>query len=156
MNNLLEIKGYTGQLIVTERKIIIKRKGLGGFIAKGGLAGDKEIPIKSITAIEFRNANWLTNGRIQFSIHGEVGHKGGALSAVNDENTLIFTKAQNDNFTKAKLLIEELMIKEERNQSQMVNQISNADELRKFAELKNQGLITEDEYNKKKKDLLGL
>lgn len=156
MENLMEVKGYTGQLIITNHKIIITRKGFGGFIARGGLAGNKEIPIKSITAIEFKNANWITNGRIQFSIHGEVGHKGGAVSAVNDENTIIFTKGQHDNFVKAKALIEELMQKIEQNANVITSQISIADEIRKFAELKDQGLITEDEFNKKKKDLLGL
>jgi hypothetical protein len=156
MENLLEVKGYTGQLTVTERKVIIRRKGLGGFLARGGMAGDKEIPIKSITAIEFRNANLLTNGRIQFSIHGEAGHKGSAVSAVNDENTIIFTKSQHESFAKAKALIEDLMQKAEQHTGTVVNQVSSADELKKFAELKNQGLITEEEYNKKKKDLLGI
>ena len=155
MENLLEVKGHTGQLIVTDRKIIIKRKGLGGVIARGALAGDKEIPVRSITAIEFKEAGWLANGRIQFSIQGEVGHKGGAVSAVSDENTLIFTKGQQDGFVQAKKLIEELMAKAEQPTHQIVNQVSSADELKKFAELRQQGLITEEEFNKKKKELLG-
>ena len=153
---LLEVKGHTGQLIVTDRKIIIKRKGLGGAIARGVLAGDKEIPIKSITAIEFKNAGWLANGRIQFSILGEVGHKGGAVSAVNDENTLIFTKGQQDAFVQAKQLIEDLMTKAEQPAQPIMHQLSAADELKKFAELKQQGLITEEEFAKKKKELLGV
>lgn len=154
MENLMEISGYTGQLIVTDKKIIIKRKGLGGFISRGILNGDKEIPIKNITAIQFRNANWLTNGSIQFSIHGEMGHKGNAISAVNDENTLIFTNSQKEDFIKAKQLIDELMSKAEKSEINSTQQISIADELKKFSELKDQGIISEDEFNIKKKELL--
>ncbi len=34
--------------------------------------------------------------------------------------------------------------------------MSEADELKKFAELKDQGIITEEEFNTKKKQILGL
>ena len=34
--------------------------------------------------------------------------------------------------------------------------ISEADELKKFADLKDQGIITEEEFNAKKKQILGL
>lgn len=155
MNILLEAYGYTGQLIVTDQKIIIKRKGLGGFIARGILKGDKEIPIKNITAIEFKNANWLTNGRIQFSIHGELGHKGGAISAVNDENTLLFTNGQKEVFIKAKQIIDELMSRTDTDKNKSsVSEFSIADELKKFAELKERGIISQEEFDKKKTELL--
>ncbi len=156
MSVLLEVKGYTGQLVITEKKIIIKAKGLGGFLAKGPLAGDKEIPIKSITAVDYRKAGMLANGHLQFSIQGEMGHKGGGFSNTSDENTVIFTKKQGDDFMKAKELIEELMEKVDHSQGTTVNQLSPADELKKFGDLRDQGLITEDEFNAKKKEILGL
>ena len=37
-----------------------------------------------------------------------------------------------------------------------VNSVSEADELKKFADLKEKGIITEEEFNKKKKEILGL
>ena len=37
-----------------------------------------------------------------------------------------------------------------------VNSFSEADELKKFADLKDKGIITEEEFNKKKKEILGL
>lgn len=155
MENLMEVSGHTGQLTITENKIIIQRKGIMGFIARGILNGDKEIPISSITAIQYRDANWLANGQIQFSVQGELGHKGGAFSAVNDENTILFTNKQKENFAKAKTLIDELMNKSKKNDSQVVQQLSVADELKKFSELREQGILTEEEFNIKKKELLG-
>lgn len=155
MENQNEFKGYNGQLTVTDTKLIIKRKGLLGFISNGS-AGDKEIPIKSITAIQFKKASMLTNGQIQFSIQGELGNKGNSLSSVGDENTILFTKKQSESFEMAKNLIDKLMVKANETPSQVISQVSPADELKKFAELKEQGLITEDEYNVKKKEILGL
>ena len=37
-----------------------------------------------------------------------------------------------------------------------VRSVSEADELKKFADLKEKGIITEEEFNKKKKEILGL
>ena len=37
-----------------------------------------------------------------------------------------------------------------------VKSVSEADELKKFADLKEKGIITEEEFNKKKKEILGL
>jgi hypothetical protein len=156
MNGPTEIKGYNGQLLISENKLTIKRKGLGGFLAKGAMSGDKEIPIKSITAIEFKNANMLTNGFIQFSIHGEMGDKRGGVRVASDENTILFTKSQQDSFVKAKATIEDLIAKAEKTSQTVVNNVSAADELKKFAALKEEGLITEEEYQMKKKELLGL
>jgi len=154
MNQLLEIKGRNGTLIVTENKIIIKRKGLVALLNKGS-ASDKEIPIKNISAIEYFKGNILLNGKMQFSVSGEVAtlqSKPGGF----EENTIIFLKKQSSDFLKAKKMIEDLREKLEQNSNTVINQISSADELKKFLELKEQGIITEEEYNSKKKELLGL
>ena len=46
-------------------------------------------------------------------------------------------------------------IEEKKNQDNK-GSISQADELKKFADLKEQGIITEEEFNAKKKQILGL
>ncbi|WP_335729682.1 SHOCT domain-containing protein [Psychroserpens sp.] len=151
---MLEIKGRNGTLVVTENKIIIKRKGLVALLNKGS-ASDKEIPINNISAIEFFKGNMLVNGKIQFSVPGEVAvlqSKPGDF----EENTIIFLKKQSSDFLKAKKMIEDLKEKLEQNSNPVINQISNADELKKFAELKEQGIITEEEFKTKKKELLDL
>ncbi|MDE7100544.1 MAG: SHOCT domain-containing protein [Anaeroplasmataceae bacterium] len=42
------------------------------------------------------------------------------------------------------------------NSSVNINQVSAADELKKFKELLDTGIITQEEFNTKKKELLGL
>jgi hypothetical protein len=147
-------RGYTGQLAIRGDKIIITRKGFGGFLSRGPMSGDKEVPIKNITAIQFRKAGMLSNGFIQFSILGEVGHKGGVLTKVNDENTVFFTKRQSSEFSKAKEEIEKLM-EQAKNSSPIESKFSSADELAKFAKLRDDGIISEEEFNQKKNELLG-
>ena len=55
MSSDIILKGINSILEVYETKIIIKTKGILGFMTKG-LKGDKEIPYKSITAIQFKPA----------------------------------------------------------------------------------------------------
>ncbi|WP_300603860.1 SHOCT domain-containing protein [Niabella sp.] len=153
MDVLLEANGYTGQLVITNTKVVIRRKGLGGIIARGFLASNKEILIKNITAISFRNANWLTNGCIQFKTHGEVRCEIDNINVVNDANALIFTYGQRERFIKARQVVEGLMDTYAA-QSDILPQISVADELKKFASLREQGIITQEEFLKMKNQLL--
>ena len=59
---------------------------------------------------------------------------------------------------KIKLKIDELISKhrQSNNNSNVVNQISVADELEKFSNLLEKGIITQEEFDLKKKQLLGL
>ena len=55
-----------------------------------------------------------------------------------------------------KEIIDDLMKKSKAPQASVVSKLSEAEELEKFASLKERGLITEEEYNHKKKEILGL
>ena len=57
--------------------------------------------------------------------------------------------------TVANTFINAVKFKSKENSSTETNK-SDADELKKFAELKDQGIITEEEFNAKKKQILGL
>ncbi|MGV0921851.1 NINE protein [Empedobacter falsenii] len=101
----LTIKGVGGQITLTSKRVIIKRQGL---LAKSGhgYKGNKEIPMKNITAIQFKSPGSLTNGYIQFSILGGLESKGGIFDATTDENSVMFTKAQESNFNEIKRYID--------------------------------------------------
>ncbi len=99
-----------------------------------------------------KKTNMLTNGYIQFSFLGGKEAKGSLMEATRDENTIMFTSVQQANFEKAKIIIEDIL----RNNSMSTNSsnVSIADEIEKFSLLKDKGVLTEDEFNQKKKDLL--
>jgi TM2 domain-containing membrane protein YozV len=101
----VNVNGLGGQICLTNKRVIIKRQGL---LAKGahGYKGDKEIPIKNITAVQFKSSGSVTNGYIQFSILGGNESRGGAFDAAGDENTVMFTSKQEFAFREVKRYID--------------------------------------------------
>ena len=145
-----EFKGYNGTLILTNTGVIIKR-GIKGFLLGGGmLRGDKTIPHSSIIAVQLKKAG-LTAGYIQLTLKGGSEAKAGLFQSVKDENTINFYNNKNKDFEEVKRLIEEKI-----SAGDVQSNKSNLGELEKLAELKEKGIITEEEFNAKKKSILGL
>ena len=145
-------EGRGGTLIVTETGVIIRRSG-GLFSSHG--TGEKNIPYKSITAVQFKKAG-LTVGFIQLTLKGGVEAKGGAFEAVTDENTVIFgTEEKTREFERAKTIIGQRII-EANSTSPVSNNTSDLEQLEKLASLKEKGIVSEEEFQAKKKQILGL
>ncbi len=101
----VEVEGINGQIRLTQNRVIISRKGAKAFVTQG-LKGDKEIPISRITAIQFKPADNLINGYLQFSIQGGWESKGGVFAATQDENTVMFSVFQQPTFEEVKRYID--------------------------------------------------
>ena len=148
-----EYKGYNGNLIFNDLGVVIKR-GAKGFILGGGmLRGDKSIPYSSIVAVQLKKAG-LVAGYIQLTLTGGSDAKGGLWQSATDENTINFHAygKNNELFAEAKKLIEQKM-QEVRGGNQHKSVV---DDLEKYAQLRDRGVLTEEEFQKKKKQLLGL
>ena len=157
------LKGANGSVSVFEDRVVIKREGITAKMTQGFFSGDKELMIKDISAIQFREGTNLANGFIKFVIPGEVSHSGGLSDKVKDENAVMIRKGMFDNKVNEQWLeLKEMvqgMINKEKEQTSQVNVVqetSSADELAKFADLKEKGIISEEEFEAKKKELLGL
>jgi len=144
-----EFKGRNGFLILTDNNVIIKRGVRGVLLGGGMLRGDKTIPYSSIVAVQLKKAG-LTPGYIQLTLKGGSETKSGLFESIKDENSINFRNGQNKNFEEAKRLIEEKI------NNASVSENNNLNELEKLAELKEKGIITEEEFNAKKKQILGL
>jgi len=144
-------KGYCGQIELYNNKICIRRKGFFSFL-QHGLKGDKNIMISSITSIQFKAAG-LTNGYIQIAFSGGKEAKGGIFQAGKDENTVMFTKRQQPLFEKIKDAVESRL---QSGKGISASPGSDADELAKLADLRDKGILTEDEFQHKKKQILGM
>lgn len=145
-----EYKGYNGTLILTHTGIIIKR-GVKGFLLGGGmLRGDKTIPYSSIAAIQLKKAG-LMAGYIQLTLVGGSEAKAGLFQSTLDENSIHFQAhgKNNELFAEAKEVIEQRII-ESKGGGQ-----GGADDLEKFSKLRDKGVITEEEFQKKKRVILG-
>ncbi len=149
------LKGVNGQIAVYEDRIIIERRGVNGFMTHG-LAGAKTIPMDSIMSVQFKKGNMLTNGFIQFGILGGREGRGGVFNATRDENTVMIKQSTNGEAHQIKDYIEGIIINRSKNQGTVVQQVSPAEELKKFKELLDMGAISQEEFDAKKKQILGL
>jgi hypothetical protein len=156
---LLEAKGINGQILLLPTKIRIKRKGL---LALGtlGVQGDKEIYIDQISSIQLKGSG-VTSGYIRFSFIGGQESKVGIFDTTRDENAVVFGKKQQPAFEAIKQAVEQKMheIRSGRMQQpvQQTPQQAQPDipqQIQKLAQLKDQGILTEEEFNRKKSELL--
>ena len=150
-----EMKGANGQLMVYEDKVIIERKGANAFLYYG-FAGAKTIPLSSIKSVQFKKAGKVFGGYIQFSILGGVECQGGLNNAISDENSVMIAAKDNDIAQKIKDYVESRIIEYSKPQVTVAQQLSAADELKQYKELLDMDIITQEEFDSKKKQLLGL
>lgn len=148
----MEVKGLNGSIELTESKIVMKRKGFTAFLGHG-FKGDKEIFLNQISSIQLKKCSMLTNGYIQFAFSGGKEAKGGIVQATSDENTVMFKKKMEPDFIMLKDKIEEAITKFN---SPAPKTDGALDNLEKLAKLKEQGILTEEEFTAKKKQILGL
>jgi len=145
-----QYKGYNGFLILTDTGVVIKR-GMRGFLLGGGMMrGDKTIPYSRIVAVQLKKAGMVA-GYIQLTLMGGSESKAGLFQSTTDENSINFHAygTNNQQFAEAKRIIEERITQGE-------NRNSGINDLEKLAELKEKGIISEEEFSAKKKQLLGL
>jgi DNA-directed RNA polymerase subunit RPC12/RpoP len=161
------MEGRGEVLEVYEDKVSIISEGISAFLSQGlsGLKGTKTIPFFSIMAVQFKTAGF-TNGYLQFSIVGGIENEGGILGTggfgepVNN-NTFPFTNGFFGNSDNNEIAAEiknfiEGKIRELRTAPQKaVSSTSLSDELAKLANLKNQGALSEEEFQAAKRKLIG-
>jgi hypothetical protein len=165
---VMEVAGKNGQIALYDDKLVIKRAGVLS-LATQGLKGTKEIPLSQITAIQLKQCSKWAGGYLQLSIHGSTESKGGLMSAIQDENSVLFgtsdpraifeaTIIENINAEWIKLKEEILRRAEIARKPLGAAQTapSSLDEIEKLASLRQRGIITEDEFQAKKKQLLGM
>jgi hypothetical protein len=150
---VFKMKGVGDELEVFEDKLTITPKGMLGLMAKG-LKGTKTIPFTSITATQFKKSG-LISGYIQFTLHGGKESTGGALAAASDENSFMFA-GQNELAEKVRDYIEERVQAVKVHPATGSDAVSKADEIRKYKALADDGIISMEEFEQKKKQLLGL
>ncbi|MBJ8090218.1 SHOCT domain-containing protein [Bacillus cereus] len=154
MDRIFEFKGAGKTIVKIEGNFIrLKRKGALNFL-NHGLDGEKTIDINNMTGIQIKKANFFTNGYIQFIFMGSQESKRGVMAAATDENTVMFTKREQKMAEEIKEYIESMLVNKSR--PQVAASVSGADEILKYKELLDQGVITEEEFRAKKKQLLGI
>ena len=146
---------------VNENSITISRPGAISKFTHG-FVGDKTIMLNQITSVQFKKSTAFTTGFLQFIVPGTVeAKKRKLLERVKDENIVYFKDPwghyanENRVAQSIKEYIENYNFKQNQPQ-QIINKNSNLDEIKKLKELLDMKAISEEEFDKKKKELLNL
>ncbi|KAA9370783.1 hypothetical protein FOF68_07500 [Lactobacillus jensenii] len=144
--------------------VTITRKGLRNFVNRGKL-GSNKIPYWAISSVEYRKST-MFGGKIELHTVSGPQHNGGlggidptfAFTAYGSSTAVPFRNGKNEEMAKLKDFIQEKIEEAHKpQQSQPVqNQVDPADELVKLKKLLDENIITQDEFDAKKKQLLGL
>jgi len=151
---ILNFEGMNGQIELYKDKLIIKRQGFFAVLSHGFTKGNKTIYLNQITGIQLKLGGPVFVGYIQFTLPGGIEGRGGVVDAHKDENSVTFETILNKSAAELKEKVEELVQKSRGSTNQTI-QVSCADEIRKFKQLLDEGIISTEEFNKKKKELLG-
>jgi len=152
---VFELDGGVAKIlrIYEDRCVLSAQKNFMAFITQNLLNGDKEFYYDNLTSIQHKQATKWINGYIQFEYPGS--HSSG--NDFGSENSFAFQLAKLDN-EKVNQAVEYIRekIKEARSPKAAAAALSPAEELKKFKELLDCGVITQEEFDAKKKQLLGL
>lgn len=157
MEELARFKGNGGTIIVYEDRVMIKRSWLSAL----GTVGDRTYPYGSIGSVVYRKPGF-SDGYIQFIMPGNVSSTHDNLnlwslkdvsSMIKDPNVVLFSGKREQAEAIYSLIMKKISERNKGSSSQAAP--SDADELEKFAALKAKGIISEEEFANKKKQILG-
>jgi len=153
----LVLQGNQGKTLRVDGDVIRISRAAGAFVA----AREKTLPIAQVTSVEIKKPGSFVVGFIQFSIAGGAARNssytltGGAFDAVQDENSVVFVGEPNYQIALTiKTYIEKWSA--QRASGDRPPTASAADEIRKLKSLLDDGILTQEEFDAKKRQLLGL
>lgn len=154
MKKVYEIRKPTKTTIaVNEDRLTITRKGLLNTL-NIGLSGNKTIRLKQVTSLQLKLGTNLTNGYLQLGLLGDSSHRQGLFNATQDENTIMFSKKYNDDMQELHDYIDNYSENPIENETPQAKSVT--EELKEYKELLDMEIITQEEFEAKKKELLNL
>jgi hypothetical protein len=159
---LMDARGIDGHLVLLDKGIRIKRSD-PAFLEKG-VRGDKELAFSQIASIQIKKAGTFGSGSVQLYPHEGSGANGRGIIG-QDEYRILFKASQQQAFEDIKQAIEEKLAAarvapppspEPSAARHNMNSTPYIDELEKLASLKDRGILTEEEFAAKKRQILGI
>lgn len=145
------LKGAQKLLTVYDDRIVLTQiKNLRAFLSSSWTTGTKEIYFSNMTSVQYREPTTWLLGYIQFEVPGiGMGNNFGS------ENSWTFGS---DMAKQANEVVEYIRKRLTELKSNKGSQpaLSSADEILKFKNLLDAGIITPEEFEAKKKEILGL
>ncbi len=155
----IHAKGTNGQITVDDDFVTLHRKGFNARVQVG--KGEKRLPISTIAGVQWKPAGALVEGFLQFSVPGGNEKRSALGSATKgarqDENSVTFRRAQQSEFEAVRGFVENAIAKRGSGGQTIVHQAAApdiADQLGKLAALRDQGILTDEEFAAQKARLL--
>lgn len=150
----MEIKGMKGQIEFDGQSITIRRKGL---MARTGVGkGEKRIPLRHVTSVQFKPAGPAVNGFIQFSLGGGNERRSAfgqqTMDAAKDENSVVFRKKQQSQFEELRRAVESAMLADSPAAGPPAP--DRLAQFQKLADLRASGVLNDAEFDQEKHRLL--
>jgi hypothetical protein len=151
---LMRAEGINANLLLLDDRVRIQRREETNF--PQGFRGNRDILFSQIATINLKRATTMGNGFIQFLLSGR-NDTGDHDDAVRDENTVMFKGAHQAEFDRIKAAIE-MKIATARTVAArpQARTASYIEELEQLAKLRDKGIITEEEFAAKKRQILGI
>jgi len=147
----MHAEGTNGSVTLSGDQLIIRRRGFANILTQG-FQGEKAIPLRHVTAIQFRSAGTMMAGCIQFTIQGGREFRGGMLEATKDENAVLFERKQEPAFQQLRQLVQDAI-----SFTLATGQSASASptqQLAELADLVERGFLTREEFDAQKAKLL--
>jgi pyruvoyl-dependent arginine decarboxylase (PvlArgDC) len=127
-------------------------KNFRALLTQDLFKGEKEIAFAMMSSIQYKPASKMILGYIQFEVPGvATGNNFGS------ENSWTFDESLNGIAKEVADYCKKQVVEAHKPKvAQVVQQTSAADELLKYKQLLDAGVITQEEFDAKKKELLGL
>ncbi len=111
MGEPVTAKGVNGTISFDGRIVTISRGGILGRLTIG--KGEKRIPVKSITGVEWKPPGMGVRGFISFTLPGAIEDRSKfgtrTVDATRDENAVLFSKTQMGEFEAVRNAIEDAL-----------------------------------------------
>jgi len=148
-----QANGVNGQVQLFGDRVRIGRKGFSARMMLG-VKVDSVIPLSQIGSVQFRPVGRVVDGYIQFVLVGGQEGQGVTPEPTANENTVTFTRRQQPEFERLYLAVSQRIGTV--TEGKVKEELSDLDYLEKVASLRDKGIITEEEFNAKKRKILGL
>jgi hypothetical protein len=150
----MRAEGINANLLLLEDRVRIQRREEKTFLNQG-FKGQKDILFSQISSVHLKRATTFGSGYIHFALVGGSEPRG--PDPARDENTVMFRGASQPEFDKIKAAIEAKMAASKTVVSRrQPGTVSYIEELEQLASLRNKGIITEEEFAAKKRQILGI
>lgn len=145
--------------VTTDDKSLTIERSTIGTARQGYMAGPKTIPLRNITSVQVRKPTLVSHGILQLGTLGSIekNYKS-VMDATKDDNAIIFSKSHYNEMMELKAYIDSYSANFSEGNTTVINNIekSPVELIKEYKELLDSGIITQEEFEAKKKSILDL